>query len=34
MIARELSLAMPECEAVGDFLVLKNMFDNLNIARN
>lgn len=34
MIARDLSLAMPDCDAVGDFLVLKNMFDNLNIASN
>lgn len=34
MQARELLLAMPECEAVGDFLVLKNLFDDLNIARN
>ena len=34
MQARELSLAMPGCDAVGDFLVLKNVFDDLNIARN
>ncbi|MEM7598695.1 MAG: hypothetical protein AAF382_13455 [Pseudomonadota bacterium] len=34
MRARDLILAMPDCDAVGDFLVLKNMFDDLNIARN
>lgn len=34
MEARELVLAMPECDAVGDYLVLKNLFDDLNIARN
>lgn len=34
MAARDLLLAMPDCEAVGDFLVLKNMFDDLNIAGN
>ena len=34
MRAKELTLAMPECDAVGDFLVLKNMFDDLSIARN
>jgi len=34
MRAREIVLAMPQCEAVGDFLVLKNLFDDLNIARN
>lgn len=32
--ARELTLAMPECDAIGDFLVLNNMFDDLNVARN
>jgi len=31
---RELSLAMPGCDAAGDYLVLKNMFDNLSIAHN
>ncbi len=34
MSARELTLAMPDCDAIGDFLVLKNLFDDLNIARN
>ncbi len=34
MVARDLLLAMPDCEAIGDFLVLKNMFDDLNIAGN
>jgi hypothetical protein len=34
MQARELTLAMPPCDATGDFLVLKNVFDDLNIARN
>jgi len=34
MQLREVTLAMPACEAVGDYLVLKNLFDNLNIARN
>ena len=34
MQARELTLAMPDCDAAGDFLVLKNVFDDLNIARN
>ena len=31
---RMLSLSMPDCNAVGDYLVLKNMFDDLKIARN
>lgn len=34
MRARDLTLAMPDCDAIDDFLVLKNMFDDLNIARN
>lgn len=34
MAVKELMLAMPECDAVGDYLVLKNLFDDLNIARN
>lgn len=34
MRVRELSLAMPGCDAIGDYLVLKNLFDDLNIARN
>ncbi|MEM7732896.1 MAG: hypothetical protein AAF280_08965 [Pseudomonadota bacterium] len=34
MTVRELTLAMPDCDAIGDFLVLNNMFDDLNIARN
>ena len=33
-VASDLTLAMPECDAVGDYLVLKNMFNNLKIARN
>jgi hypothetical protein len=33
-VASDLVLAMPECDAVGDFLVLKNMFNDLKIARN
>lgn len=33
-VASDLVLAMPECDAVGDYLVLKNMFNNLKIARN
>ena len=32
--AQQVVLAMPDCEAVGDFLVLKNLFDNPKIARN
>ncbi|MRU15729.1 hypothetical protein FDP25_09850 [Roseovarius sp. A21] len=32
--ASDLVLAMPECDAVGDYLVLKNMFNNLKIAQN
>ena len=34
MTARELVLSMPACSAVGEYLVLKNMFDDLKIARN
>ncbi|MEO0370418.1 MAG: hypothetical protein AAF231_03085 [Pseudomonadota bacterium] len=34
MVVREVTLAMPDCDAIGDFLVLNNMFDDLNIARN
>lgn len=34
MQARDLTLAMPDCDGVGEFLVLKNLFDDLNIARN
>jgi len=32
--AQDLTLAMPECGAVGDFLVLKNLLNDLKIARN
>ncbi|MEO1139743.1 MAG: hypothetical protein AAFW87_09825 [Pseudomonadota bacterium] len=32
--ARDLTLAMPDCDAVGDFLVLKNLYEDLKIARN
>ncbi|WP_113911717.1 hypothetical protein [Roseovarius dicentrarchi] len=31
---QELTLAIPECDAVGDFLVLKNLLNDLTIARN
>lgn len=31
---QDVELAMPECDAVGDFLVLKNLIDDLKIARN
>ena len=31
---QELELAMPECNAVGDFLVLKNLLNDLKIAAN
>ncbi len=31
---QELTLAIPECEAVGDFLVLKNLLNDITIARN
>ncbi|WP_162685513.1 hypothetical protein [Roseovarius amoyensis] len=34
MQLREVTLAMPGCDTVGDYLVLKNLFDDLNIARN
>jgi len=34
MQARELSVAVPDCDAIGDFLVLKNLFHDLNITRN
>ena len=30
---RDLELAMPVCDAVGDFLVLKNMVNDLKIAQ-
>ncbi|SEL35775.1 hypothetical protein SAMN05443999_10510 [Roseovarius azorensis] len=32
--AQQVVLAMPDCEAVGDFLVLKNLFNSLKITRN
>ena len=31
---RSLSLTMPDCDAVGDFLVLKNFVNDLKVARN
>ncbi|MFZ5963110.1 translocase [Thalassococcus sp. BH17M4-6] len=31
---RDLTLAMPECDTVGDFLVLKNLLEDLTIAAN
>ncbi|MEQ9258257.1 MAG: hypothetical protein RIG84_04080 [Roseovarius sp.] len=34
MRAKDLTLAMPDCEGIGDVLVLKNLFDDLKIARN
>lgn len=34
MRAKDLTLAMPDCAVVGDVLVLKNLFDDLKIARN
>ena len=32
--ARDLMIAMPDCGAVGEFLVLKNLYEDLTIARN
>lgn len=34
LVARDLSLAMPNCSAIGDFLVLNNLVDSLKIASN
>lgn len=31
---QELTLAVPECDAIGDFLVLNNLLNDLTIARN
>jgi hypothetical protein len=31
---QDLVLAMPDCTSVGEFLVLKNLFNDLKIARN
>ncbi|WP_297770825.1 hypothetical protein [uncultured Roseovarius sp.] len=31
---QDIVLAMPDCEGLGDFLVLKNLFNDLKIARN
>lgn len=31
---QELTLAIPECDAVGDFLVLKNLLNDITIAQN
>lgn len=33
-IVQDLVLAIPDCNAIGDFLVLKNMLNDLKIARN
>lgn len=33
-LVRDIVLAMPQCDAVGDFLVLKNIVNDLKIARN
>ena len=32
--ARDLTMAIPDCEAIGDFLVLNNLYEDLKIARN
>ena len=32
--AHDLQVSMPDCDGIGDILVLKNLFDDLNIARN
>jgi hypothetical protein len=34
LVVQDLTLAIPECDAVGDFLVLKNLLNDLTIARN
>jgi len=34
MKVQEVTLFMPDCEAVGDFLVLKNLLNDLKIASN
>lgn len=34
LTVKELTLAIPECDAVGDFLVLKNLLNDITIARN
>ncbi|SFD66445.1 translocase [Roseivivax sediminis] len=34
LAVRDLTLAMPDCEAVGDYLVLKNLIEDLKIASN
>ena len=31
---QDLTLAMPDCQATGDFLVLNNLLENLKIAAN
>jgi len=32
--AQDIRLAMPDCDGIGDYLVLKNLFNDLKIARN
>ena len=34
LIVKELTLAIPECDAIGDFLVLNNLLNDITIARN
>lgn len=34
LVARDLTLSMPNCAAIGDFLVLNNLLDSLKIASN
>jgi len=34
LTVQDIVLAMPDCDAVGEFLVLKNLFNDLKIARN
>lgn len=34
LVARDLTLSMPNCSAIGDFLVLNNLVDSLKIASN
>jgi hypothetical protein len=34
LTVQDVILSMPDCGAVGDFLVLQNLFDDLKIAQN
>ncbi|MBW4972902.1 hypothetical protein KZZ08_04700 [Roseovarius mucosus] len=34
LVVQDIVLAMPDCEGIGDFLVLKNLFNDLKIASN